>query len=89
MALPSPRGDAQARCQDVFGIAARDACLRGDNMTGKPAFTRGKRNADSKGSADAGPDLPGADAVADTGQPDLAFWSAGTLDFGAAQPCVA
>uniref|UniRef100_A0A0S4XEE5 Hemagglutinin-related protein n=1 Tax=Ralstonia solanacearum TaxID=305 RepID=A0A0S4XEE5_RALSL len=85
MALPGPRGDAQARCQDVFGIAARDACLRGDSTAGKPAFARGKRNADlqaSRGDADAGPDLPGADATADAGQPDLAFWTAGTLDFG-------
>ncbi|MFV8668357.1 putative Ig domain-containing protein [Ralstonia pseudosolanacearum] len=85
VALPGPRGDAQARCQDVFGIAARDACLRGDSTAGKPAFARGKRNADlqaSRGDADAGPDLPGADATADAGQPDLAFWTAGTLDFG-------
>ncbi|MGD7246808.1 putative Ig domain-containing protein [Ralstonia pseudosolanacearum] len=85
VALPGPRGDAQARCQDVFGIAARDACLRGDNTAGKPAFARGKRNADlqaSRGDADAGPDLPGADATADASQPDLAFWTAGTLDFG-------
>lgn len=26
--------------------------------------------------------MPGADATADAGQPDLAFWTAGTLDFG-------
>ncbi|WP_124983141.1 putative Ig domain-containing protein [Ralstonia solanacearum] len=87
VALPSPRGDAQARCQDVFGIAARDACLRGDGTAGKPALARGKRNGETRGdtgNADAGPDLPGADAdaTADTSQQDLAFWTAGTLDFG-------
>lgn len=87
VALPSPRGDAQARCQDVFGIAARDACLRGDGSAGQPALARGKRNGETRndaGNADAGPDLPGAnaDATADTSQPDLAFWTAGTLDFG-------
>ncbi len=87
VALPSPRGDAQARCQDVFGIAAHDACLRGDGSAGQPALARGKRNGETRndaGNADAGPDLPGAnaDATADTSQPDLAFWTAGTLDFG-------
>ncbi|QUP55242.1 autotransporter domain-containing protein [Ralstonia syzygii] len=85
VALPSPRGDAQARCQDVFGIAARDACLRGDSTASKPAFARGKRTTETRndtGNADAGPDLPGADATADASQPDLAFWTAGTLDFG-------
>ena len=85
VALPSARGDAQARCQDVFGIAAHEACLRGDNTIGKP-LARGKRTGDAKsdkGITDAGPDLPGADAAASNADvPNLAFWSAGTLDFG-------
>ena len=88
VALPSPRGDAQARCQDVFGIAAHDACLRGDSAVGKP-FARGKRDTGSKGTkdggalSDAGPDLPAADVGTGSADvPNLAFWSAGTLDFG-------
>ncbi|WP_430715484.1 putative Ig domain-containing protein, partial [Ralstonia flaminis] len=91
VALPGMRAaDAQARCQDVVGIAARDACLRGDGP-GR-SLTRGKRNPDAtkdasadKSNADTGPDLPGADAAgtgADSTDPRLAFWSAGTLDFG-------
>ena len=92
VAMPGARAaDAQARCQDVAGIAARDACLRGDGQGVRP-FARGKRNPDAikdgngdKSNADAGPDLPGADAAgtaADSTDPRLAFWSAGTLDFG-------
>ena len=91
VAMPGARAaDARARCQDVAGIAARDACLRGDGQGVRP-FTRGKRTTDAangngdKSNADAGPDLPGADAVgtgADSTDPRLAFWSAGTLDFG-------
>ena len=90
VALPGVRAaDAQARCQDVAGIAARDACLRGDGP-GR-SLTRGKRdpdataNKDDPSNADTGPDLPGADAAstgADSTDPRLAFWSAGTLDFG-------
>ena len=88
VALPSARGDAQARCQDVFGIAAHEACLRGDSTVGRP-LARGKRITDAKGTKDgtaaddAGPDLPGADAgPGNADAPNLAFWSAGTLDFG-------
>lgn len=66
VALPSRRSDEQARCREAAGIAARDACLRDENASNKPAFARGKDNAD------------GPAAI----QPDLAFWSAGTLDFG-------
>lgn len=88
IAMPRARAaDAQARCQDVFGIAAHDACLRGDGQ-GR-SFARGKRNPDAanqsdKANADTGPDLPGADAAsAGADSTDaLAFWSAGTLDFG-------
>ncbi|VVE90823.1 putative Ig domain-containing protein [Pandoraea bronchicola] len=90
VALPAARAvDAQARCQDVVGIAARDACLRGDG-SGR-SLARGKRNSDATANkddpsnVDPGPDLPGADAVgagADSTDSRLAFWSAGTLDFG-------
>ncbi|CAJ0793742.1 hypothetical protein LMG19083_02478 [Ralstonia psammae] len=90
VAMPGARAaDAQARCQDVFGIAAHDACVRGDGP-GR-SFARGKRNPDAannkddKSNADAGPDLPGADAAANganSTDTNLAFWSAGTLDFG-------
>ena len=92
VALPSPnRVDAQTRCQDVFGIAAHDACLRGDHADSKLPAARGRRSADARDASarkdgdDAGPDLPGAAAganSADNGDPNLAFWSAGTLDFG-------
>ncbi|WP_183085193.1 putative Ig domain-containing protein [Trinickia fusca] len=84
VAMPNSRGEAQVRCQDVFDVTARDACLRGDSTAGKPALARGTRNADnadSKGAAGAGLDRPGADA-AGANQSDVAFWSAGTLDFG-------
>ncbi|CAJ0692281.1 putative Ig domain-containing protein [Ralstonia holmesii] len=90
VAMPGQRVDMQARCQDVAGIAAHDACMRGDGQGVRP-FARGKRNTDAtngntdKSNADAGPDLPGADAAGagpDNTDPNLAFWSAGTLDFG-------
>ncbi|MBL4779800.1 putative Ig domain-containing protein [Ralstonia sp.] len=90
VAMPGHRADMQARCQDVAGISAHDACMRGDGQGVRP-FARGKRNADAasgstdKSTADAGPDLPGADAASagpDNTDPNLAFWSAGTLDFG-------
>nr|WP_232313960.1 putative Ig domain-containing protein [Ralstonia sp. A12] len=88
VAMPGQRTDMRARCQDVAGIAAYDACLRGDGQ-GR-SFARGKRNPDAakdgdKSNADAGPDLPGADVAgsrADSTDTNLAFWSAGTLDFG-------
>lgn len=90
VAMPGQRVDMQARCQDVAGIAAHDACMRGDGQGVRP-FARGKRGTDAangntdKSNADAGPDLPGADAAGagpDNTDPNLAFWSAGTLDFG-------
>lgn len=86
VALPRARGDAQMRCQEVFGVAARDACLRGDSTADKSASARDKRSADragSKGNAALGPDLPAADTAAgNSNLSNLAFWSAGTLDFG-------
>ncbi|MDE2201974.1 MAG: putative Ig domain-containing protein [Burkholderiaceae bacterium] len=90
VAMPGQRVDMQARCQDVVGIAAHDACMRGEGQGVRP-FARGKRGTDAasgntdKSNADAGPDLPGADAAGagpDNTDPNLAFWSAGTLDFG-------
>lgn len=90
VAMPGQRADMQARCQDVAGIAAHDACMRGDGQGVRP-FARGKRGTDAangntdRSNADAGPDLPGADAAGvsqDNTDPNLAFWSAGTLDFG-------
>jgi len=90
VAMPGQRVDMQARCQDVVGISAHDACMRGEGQGMRP-FARGKRNTDAangnadKSNADAGPDLPGADAAGagpDNTDPNLAFWSAGTLDFG-------
>jgi len=90
VAMPGQRVDMQARCQDVVGISAHDACMRGEGQGVRP-FARGKRNTDAangnadKSNADAGPDLPGADAAGagpDNTDPNLAFWSAGTLDFG-------
>lgn len=90
VAMPGQRVDMQARCQDVVGISAHDACMRGEGQGVRP-FARAKRTTDAangnadKSNADAGPDLPGADAAAagpDNTDPSLAFWSAGTLDFG-------
>ncbi|WP_343548106.1 putative Ig domain-containing protein [Ralstonia sp.] len=90
VAMPGQRVDMQARCQDVVGISAHDACMRGEGQGVRP-FARAKRTADAangnadKSNADAGPDLPGADAAGvgpDNADPNLAFWSAGTLDFG-------
>ncbi|MET3446578.1 putative Ig domain-containing protein [Ralstonia sp. 1138] len=90
VAMPGQRVDMQARCQDVVGISAHDACMRGEGQGVRP-FARAKRPTDAangnadKSNADAGPDLPGADAAGvgpDNTDPNLAFWSAGTLDFG-------
>ncbi|MFX3575933.1 putative Ig domain-containing protein [Ralstonia mannitolilytica] len=90
VAMPGQRVDMQARCQDVVGISAHDACMRGEGQGVRP-FARAKRTTDAangnadKSNADAGPDLPGADAAGagpDNTDPNLAFWSAGTLDFG-------
>ncbi|WP_027678726.1 putative Ig domain-containing protein [Ralstonia sp. UNC404CL21Col] len=91
VAMPGQRADMRARCQDVAGIAAYDACMRGEGAGGRPVG-RSKRNPDvtkdtsaDKTNGDAGPDLPGADAAAggaDSIDTNLAFWSAGTLDFG-------
>jgi uncharacterized protein YhjY with autotransporter beta-barrel domain len=66
VALPSRRGDAQERCREAVGTADRDACLSDENAANRPPSARRKTNAD-------GPTAT---------QPDLAFWSAGTLDFG-------
>ncbi len=83
VALPSPGGDPRTRCQNVFDTAARTACLRGDSTIGAPTPARGKRNEDAnndKSHVDAGPGSDRPDAQANPS--DLAFWSAGTLDFG-------
>ena len=66
VALPSRRSDAQAHCREAVGMAARDACLSDENAANKPALARGKDNADGPAPTPS----------------DLAFWSAGTLDFG-------
>lgn len=66
VALPSRRGDAHDRCREVVGAADRDACLGDENAANRPPSARGKDNADG----------PAATS------PNLAFWSAGTLDFG-------
>ncbi|AVF40216.1 autotransporter outer membrane beta-barrel domain-containing protein [Pandoraea apista] len=85
--LPSPeRNRNVSRCQDIVGIAERDACLRGD---ASPLAQRKAKGLDvrdkSVGASGVGtgdsqvPDLPGDDARDDK---RFAYWTAGSVDFG-------
>lgn len=87
---PRAEGDPQ-RCQAVEGLAARDACLRGTapprkslagDRRGPDAGKAGSEAGNGSGSV---PDLPGGEDVARHDNDDdarLAFWTAGTVDFG-------
>ncbi|WP_185820059.1 hypothetical protein [Pandoraea apista] len=85
--LPSPeRNRNVSRCQDIVGIAERDACLRGDvsplaQRKAKGLDVRDKSvGASGVGTGDSQvPDLPGDDARDDK---RFAYWTAGSVDFG-------
>ncbi|WP_244788271.1 putative Ig domain-containing protein [Cupriavidus pauculus] len=82
VALPRADGVDPRVCQGIDGLAARDECQRGAAMVRDA-------NAGNPGAAQADaakgiPELPGTEH-APAGNPDdarLAFWTAGTVDFG-------
>ncbi|WP_418303947.1 autotransporter domain-containing protein [Pandoraea vervacti] len=76
-----------SRCQDIAGIADRDACLRGE---ASPTALRQAKRLDVRDKSDKhagasgvatgdGPDLPGE---GENGDQRFAYWTAGTVDFG-------
>ena len=74
VALPGQAPNASAACEDASAPTLRDACLRANQELSSTASTPRDSHQD--------PATPGNPSQAGESLPNLAFWSAGVVDFG-------